>query len=141
MRYLAVLLLFAGSASAMPVVPNFRSGTMTSRTETKTSMTEVIRSMDYSTGYTYSASGKNVKVEGSDILPGTTPTTTQTVSGVTSTWTGLDLEQKPTWSIVTPGKAFQFVESYTGPGLTNVTDIERTIQTESVTDTLSVFGS
>lgn len=141
MRYLAVLLLFVGSASAMPVVPNFRSGTMTSRTETKTSMTEVIRSMDYSTGYTYSASGKNVKVEGSDILPGTTPTTTQTVGGVTSTWTGLDLEQKPSWSIVTPGKAFQFVENYTGPGLTNVTDIERTIQTESVTDTLSVFGS
>lgn len=140
MRWLVVVLLLAGPAAAVPVVPNFRSGTMTSRTESTTQVTEQIRSVNYATGYTYSASGTNVQHSGSSIVPGAGTTQTQTVDGVTSSWTGLELQDKPTWSIVNPGASFQFVESYSGPGLETTTDITRTTSVQSVTDTVSVFG-
>ena len=74
------------------------------------------------------------------MLPGTAAVQQQTINGVTSSWTGLALEDKPTWQLTTPGASFQFVESYSGPGLSNVTDIQRTTTVQSVTDTTSVFG-
>jgi hypothetical protein len=140
MRWLAVVLLLATPAAAVPVVPNFRTGTMTSRTESTTQMTEQIRSVNYATGYTYSASGTNVQHSGSSIVPGASETQTQTIDGVTSSWTGLELQNKPNWSIVNPGGSFSFVEHYSGPGLEAVTEITRTTVVESVTDTVSVFG-
>jgi len=140
MRWVAVLLLLAGPAVAVPVVPNFRTGTMTSRTESTTQINEQIRSVNFGTGYTYSASGTNVQHSGSSLVPGAGATQTQTVDGVSSSWTGLELQNKPAWSIVNPGGSFQFVESYTGPGLEAVTEITRTTIVESVTDTVSVFG-
>ena len=36
---------------AVPVVPNFTQGSMTSRTETTSIVQETINSMDYNTGY------------------------------------------------------------------------------------------
>ena len=140
MRWLAVVLLLATPTAAVPVVPNFRTGTMTSRTESTTQMTEQIRSVNYATGYTYSASGTNVQHSGSSIVPGASETQTQTIDGVTSSWTGLELQNKPNWSIVNPGGSFSFVEHYSGPGLEAVTEITRTTVVESVTDTVSVFG-
>jgi hypothetical protein len=103
-------------------------------------MTEQIRSVNYATGYTYSASGTNVQHSGSSIVPGASETQTQTIDGVTSSWTGLELQNKPNWSIVNPGGSFSFVEHYSGPGLEAVTEITRTTVVESVTDTVSVFG-
>ena len=38
---------------AVPVVPNFTQGSMTSHTETTSKVTETINSMDYNTGYQY----------------------------------------------------------------------------------------
>jgi len=140
MRWLAVVLLLATPAAAVPVVPNFRTGTMTSRTESTTQMTEQIRSVNYATGYTYSASGTDVQHSGSSIVPGASATQNQTIDGVTSSWTGLELQNKPNWSIVNPGGSFSFVEHYSGPGLEAVTEITRTTVVESVTDTVSVFG-
>ena len=140
MRWLAVVLLLATPAAAVPVVPNFRTGTMTSRTQSTTQMMEQIRSVNYATGYTYSASGTNVQHSGSSIVPGASQTQTQTIDGVTSSWTGLELQNKPNWSIVNPGGSFSFVEHYSGPGLEAVTEITRTTVVESVTDTVSVFG-
>ena len=49
---------------AVPVVPNFQQGQMTSHTETTSEVTEVINSMDYGTGYTYSVSGHGVQPSG-----------------------------------------------------------------------------
>ena len=140
MRWLPILLLLTTPAVAVPVVPNFRTGTTTSRTESTTQVTETIRSVDYSTGYTYSASGTSVQHSGSSMLPKAAQVQSQTVNGVRSTWTGLALDQKPTWQMTNPGASFQFVESYSGPGLSTVTDIERTTTIQSVTDTTSVFG-
>lgn len=139
-RWPLLLLLLANPVAAVPVVPNFRSGTTSSHTESTTQITEVIRSVDFATGYTYSASGSGIKHSGTSIAPGAEATQSQTVSGVNSTWTGLQLEDKPEWSLITPGASFQFVESYSGPGIQTVTDITRTTVVESTTDTTSIFA-
>ena len=66
--------------------------------------------------------------------------TKQAINGVSYTWTGADLDQKPNVTIANPGQAFQYAESYIGPGLQNVTTINRTTVLESVTETTSVFS-
>ena len=122
-------------AHSVPVVPNFTQGSMTSHTETTQKITETINSMDYNTGYQYSATGTNVTVNG-NLSPGTGATNV-TIDGVTSSWTGVT--SKPTFTQTTPGEAFQFTETYQGPGLQNQTIINRTTDITSVTDTTSIF--
>ena len=132
-----ILGVFHGAAQAVPVVPNFTQGTMTTRTETTQTINETINSMDYSTGYTYSVTGTNVKTTSGKInLP--TSNTSNTIDGVTSTWTGL--QGSETWVQANPGEAFQFTESYQGPGLQNQTIIQRETLIESVTETTSIFS-
>ena len=137
-----LLLLSAGTAAkAVPVVPNFTQGSMTSHTETTSTVTETINSMDYNTGWQYAVTGTNVESDGtlSPTGAGSINATQVTLDGVTSTWNGLNLQDRPDFSIVTPGAAFQFTESYQGPGLSNHTVIQRTTTINSVTDTTSTF--
>ena len=55
---------------AVPVVPNFTQGSMTSVTTQTVTTSETINSMDYATGWTYSVSGSGVEVEeGTTISP------------------------------------------------------------------------
>ena len=122
-------------ALAVPVVPNFTQGSMTSHTETTSKITETINSMDYNTGYQYSATGSGVTASGN--LSPTTGTNNVTINGVTSSWTGVT--GKPTFTQTTPGAAFQFSETYSGPGLSNHTIINRVTEVTSVTDTTSIF--
>ena len=143
-RILTVLLLLSGNvgaARAVPVVPNFTQGSMTSHTETTSTVTETINSMDYNTGWQYVVTGTNVESNGNLTPTGTNSinATQVTLDGVTSTWNGLNLTDRPEFSIVTPGAAFQFTESYQGPGLSNHTVIQRTTTINSVTDTTSTF--
>ena len=142
-RILTVLLLLSGTgvARAVPVVPNFTQGSMTSHTETTSTVTETINSMDYNTGWQYVVTGTNVESNGTLTPTGTDSinTTNVTLDGVTSTWNGLNLQNRPEFTIVTPGAAFQFTESYQGPGLSNHTVIQRTTTINSVTDTTSTF--
>ena len=142
-RLLTVLILLssAGAARAVPVVPNFTQGSMTSHTETTSTVTETINSMDYNTGFQYVVTGTNVEASG-NLTPtgtGSTNNTAVTLNGVTSQWTGLNLDQRPNYTMTTPGAAFQFTESYQGPGLSNHTIIQRTTTINSVTDTTSTF--
>ena len=130
-----VILLTGATAQAVPVVPNFTQGSMTSHTETTQTITETINSMDYSTGYQYSATGSGVTASGN--LSPTTGTNNVTIEGVTSSWTGVT--GKPTFTQTTPGAAFQFTETYSGPGLQNHTIIQRVTEVTSVTDTTSIF--
>ena len=140
---LTVLLLISGTgaARAVPVVPNFTQGSMTSHTETTSTVTETINSMDYNTGWQYAVTGTNVESDGtlSPTGAGSINATQVTLDGVTSTWNGLNLTDRPDFSIVTPGAAFQFTESYQGPGLSNHTVIQRSTTINSVTDTTSTF--
>ena len=122
-------------AQAVPVVPNFTQGSMTSHTETTSKVTETINSMDYNTGYQYSATGSGITASGS-LSPGT-GTNNVTIDGVTSSWTGIN--NRPTFTQTTPGAAFQFTETYQGPGLSQQTIIQRTTEVTSVTDTTSIF--
>ena len=81
---------------------------MTSTTETKSKVVETINSMDYNTGYQYSATGSGITASG-NLSPGTGKNSV-TIDGVTSTWTGIN--SKPTFTQTTPGAAFQFTETY-----------------------------
>ena len=45
------------TALAVPVVPNFTQGSMTSNTETTSTVAETINSMNYNTGYQYVITG------------------------------------------------------------------------------------
>lgn len=124
---------------AVPVVPNFTQGSQTSTTETKTKVSETINSINYNTGYQYSVTGTNVQMDGSSITPGTN-STSNSIDGVTSSWTNLNLNNKPNWTVTTPGQAFQFTETYQGPGISNQTIIQRTTELDSVTTTTSIFS-
>ena len=124
---------------AVPVVPNFTQGSMTSHTETTSKVTETINTIDYNTGWQYTITGTNVNHDGLSISPDTTPES-KVIEGVNSTWTNLNVNNKPNWSIVNPGEAFQFTETYQGPGLSNQTIIQRTTEIQSVTDTTSIFS-
>ena len=142
-RLLTVLMLLssAGAARAVPVVPNFTQGSMTSHTETTSTVTETINSMDYNTGWQYVVTGTNVEANGnlSPTGAGSINNTSVTLDGVTSQRNGLNLTDRPEMTIKTPGAAFQFTESYMGPGLSNHTIIQRTTTIQSVTDTTSTF--
>ena len=122
-------------AYSVPVVPNFTQGSMTSHTETTSTVTETINSIDYNTGYQYTVTGSGITASG-NLSPGTGANNV-TIEGVTSSWTGVN--SRPTFTQTTPGAAFQFTETYQGPGLSNQTIIQRTTEIKSVTDTTSIF--
>ena len=137
----AFVLANVRTAMSVPVVPNFTQGSMTSNTETTSTVSETINSMNYNTGYEYVITGTNIEHDGDTISAPSTTGNSNTLNGVTSTWTGLDLENKPNFSIETQGADFQFVEAYSGPGLSNHTIIQRTTTINSVTNTTSTFSN
>ena len=145
-----VLLGSAGAARAVPVVPNFQQGSMTSHTETESTVTETINSIDFRTGWEYSVTGVGVDNNGAALNPGTSTSTVQVspsvgtgedaVTGtVTSSFDALDMSAQNNFTIHEPGAAFQFTQTYSGPGLTNQTVIQRVTSIQSVTDTTSTF--
>ena len=137
----AFVLASARTVIAVPVVPNFTQGSMTSNTETTSTVSETINSMNYNTGYEYVITGTNIEHDGATISAPSTTGNSNTLNGVTSTWTNLDLSNKPNFTMTTPGADFQFVESYSGPGLSNHTIIQRTTTINSVTNTTSTFSN
>jgi len=140
LKLLPLLLILCPPRSfAVPVVPNFSSGSMTAVTRTTQNITETISSTDYNTGHTYSITGTNLTIDGSTMLPQPS-TVNQTVNGTSYKWTGANLSTTPNVTITNPGAAFQLNTVYHGPGLSNITNITRTTQVESVTETTSVFA-
>ena len=87
----AFVLANVRTALAVPVVPNFTQGSMTSNTETTSTVSETINSMNYNTGYEYVITGTNIEHDGDTISAPSTTGNSNTLNGVTSTWTGLDL--------------------------------------------------
>ena len=146
-----VILGSAGAARAVPVVPNFQQGSMTSHTETESTVTETINSIDYRTGWEYSVTGVGIDNNGAALNPHTTTSTVTVNSGVggeeggavtgtvTSSFDSLDMSAQNNFTLHEPGAAFQFTQSYSGPGMTNQTVIQRVTEIKSVTDTTSTF--
>ena len=151
-RLITILLLLGstGAARAVPVVPNFQQGSMTRHTETESTVTETINSIDFRTGWEYSVTGVGVDNNGAALNP---PTSTSTVTlnpsvgtgegaitgSVTSSFDALDMSATNNFTIHEPGGAFQFTQTYQGPGMTNQTLIQRVTTIKSVTDTTSTF--
>ena len=146
-----VLLGSAGAARAVPVVPNFQQGSMTSHTETESTVTETINSIDYRTGWEYSVTGVGVDNNGAALNPATSTSTVTvaptvgtgedgaTAAAVTSSFDALNFSTQNNFTLSEPGGAFQFTQTYSGPGMTNQTVIQRVTEIISVTDTTSTF--
>ena len=154
-KVVATIALFslATPVMAVPVVPNFQQGSMTSRTETQSTVTETINSIDMRTGWEYSVTGVGISNDGEALNPNVnnstvtvTPSSSSGAAGgnlitgtVTSSFDSLDFSSPSSFTITDPGGAFQFTQSYQGPGVTNQTIIQRTTVIQSVTDTTSTF--
>ena len=138
--WLLVLLVLPVRAFAVPVVPQFRTGSSTTSSTSESIINETITSHQYRTGYSYSASGHNIESETGYINPTPTTTNEQTVGGVNFHWTSPNLEAIPRWGIVNNGAAFSLQETLITPGLDTTTTITRQINTSTTVETTTTFG-
>ena len=139
-RLLLLFLLWPQSVFAVPVVPNFSQGSMTSHTETTSKVTETINSIDYQTGWQYTVTGNNIEHTGDSLVPPAVTNTGNTVKGISSSWTSLDATQMPNFTIKDATNPFQATFTLSQPGLSTQTIIQRVIEITSVTDTTSTFS-
>jgi|TARA_Y100000592_G_scaffold74664_2_gene116493 hypothetical protein len=117
MKWLLLLFLLPVSAQAQQLQqPRFTSASVNSTTTTTQTIDEVIAHEIFG-GATATWSGTNVKPNTADITNSNT-----------------------TWDIVTAGEDFQLEVTSRAAGIIETIDIERTIETESTTTTLSVFS-
>jgi len=138
--WLLVLLALPIRTLAVPVVPQFRSGSSQTSSTSEQVINETVTSHQYRTGYSYSASGHNIESQAGYINPTATTTNEQTVGGVNFNWTSPNLEAIPRWGIVNNGAAFSLQETLLTPGLDTVTTITRQINTSTTTETSTTFG-
>ena len=138
--WLLVLLVLPVRTLAVPIVPQFRTGSSQISSTSESIINETITSHQYRTGYSYSASGHNIESETEYINPTPTTTNEQTVGGVNFHWTSPNLEAIPRWSITNDGAAFSLQETLITPGLDTVTSITRQITTSTTTETTTTFG-
>lgn len=127
MKWLILLLLLPSPAVAVPVIPNFSQGVVSSHTESKTIVKESIVSESYRTGFEYTVSGTGVEPSGGVVSP----------SAGTNT---LNFSSRSSWKQTVPGAAFQFAETFQGPGLIEKVIIDRETITETVIDSTSTFS-
>ena len=127
MKRLILLLLLPSPAVAVPVVPNFSQGVVSSHTESKTIVKESIVSESYRTGFEYTVSGTGVEPSSGVVSP----------SAGTNT---LNFSSRTSWKQTVPGAAFQFAETFQGPGLIEKVIIDRETITETVIDSTSTFS-
>jgi len=141
MRWLVFLFLAIPSAQAGSITPAFTSGQIETTTSSKQIIVETVVTENYRTGYSYSMQGTNVRpVEGTVISPDATYTNTQTINGVSFKWVTPELNTKPQWEIADPTKAFSITENFLAPGLDATSTVQRTINTESQSSSLSIFS-
>ena len=138
-RLLLLFLLIPLPLKSSPIAGGWTTGTMNSTTTSQSTMVESIVSKDYNSGYTYSVSGTGVEILNNGSMIPDAVKKTGTTDGVSYSWTGLDFSTKPTFVQTENGAAFQLSEHYSGPGLSNVTTINRQVTTESTTLTQSIF--
>ena len=127
MKRLILLLLLPTPAVAVPVVPNFATGVVTSRTESKTVVKESIVSESYRTGFEYTVSGKNVQPVNGIVSP-------------TASTNSITFQTRGNWKQTAVGQPFQFAETFSGPGLIEKVNISRETVVEAVVDSTSTFS-
>ena len=127
MKRLIFLLFLASPAAAVPVIPNFSQGVVSSHTESKTIVKESIVSESYRSGFEYTVNGTGVEPTSGIVSP--------PVSG-----NKINLSSRSTWKQSVPGAAFQYVETLSTPGLIEKVIIDRETITETVIDSTSTFS-
>lgn len=127
MKRLIILLLLPSPAIAVPVVPNFSQGVVSSHTESKTIVKESIVSESYRSGFEYAVTGTGVEPINGTVSP--------PISG-----NRINLSSRSNWKQSVPGAAFQFVETLSTPGLIEKVIIDRETITETVIDSTSTFS-
>ena len=127
MKRLIILLLLPSPAVAVPVVPNFSQGVVSSHTESKTVVRESIVSESYRSGFEYTVSGTGVEPTNGIVSP--------SISG-----NKINLSSRSSWKQTVPGTAFQFIETLNTPGLIEKVIIDRETITETVIDSTSTFS-
>ena len=116
-RFLALaILLTAAPATAQTISPRFTSATVNATTTTTQTIDETVAHEIYGAAVN-TWSGTNVKPSAADITNSST-----------------------TWDIVTEGEDFNLEITSRAAGIIETIDIDRTIETESTTTTLSVFA-
>ena len=126
-KVLLMLLLLASPAAAIPVIPSFSTGLVTSRTESKSVIKEKIISESFRTGFEYMTGGQNVQPQSGIVSP---PASSK----------ALNFSSRTNWVQSVPGAAFQFSEAYSGPGMIERVTIDRETVIESVVDSTSTFS-
>ena len=112
---------------AVPVVPNFSQGVVSSHTESKTIVKESIVSESYRSGFEYTVNGTGVEPTSGIVSP--------PISG-----NKINLSSRSSWKQSVPGAAFQFIETLNTPGLIEKVIIDRETITETVIDSTSTFS-
>ena len=137
-----IIILIPARTLANPVVPTFRTGSQTTNSTSQSIINETITSHQYRTGYTYSASGNNIKSNDTNgyINPTAQSDATQTINNINFSFTSPTLETVPRWQIVTEGAPFSLQETIIAPGLDTVTIINRTINTTTTVTVEATFG-
>jgi hypothetical protein len=126
-KRLIILLLLPSPAIAVPVVPNFSQGIVSSHTESKTIVKESIVSESYRSGFEYTVNGTGIEPTDGIVSP--------PISG-----NKINLSSRSSWKQSVPGAAFQFVETLNTPGLIEKVIIDRETITETVIDSTSTFS-
>ena len=137
--FLLLSTLIGGKSLATPLVPQFRTGTLTTNSSSEQIINETVSVSTWRSGYSYSASGNNISTD-TYINPSAITQDEQTHDGVKFSWTSPKMESIPRWNIVNEGQPFTLVESIIPPGLDSVTTVTRQIQTSTTTESISVFG-
>ena len=141
MKWFVLLFIAIPSAKAGSITPAFTTGQIETTTSSKQIIVETMVTENYRTGYSYSMQGTNVQpVEGTVISPDATYTNTQTINGVSFKWVTPELNTKPQWEVQNPGEAFSITENFLAPGLDATSTVQRTINIESQSTSLSIFS-
>ena len=142
MRWLFLLVLaWPSYAKAGSITPRFTTGQMESTSRSVQTIVETVVTQNYRSGYSYSVSGHNVQITNLEsITPDAIYTDTQTAGGVSFKWVTPDIDNKPQWGVVNAGESFSLTESFLAPGLDAVSTVQREINTETNTTSLSIFS-
>tara|TARA_R100001082_G_scaffold59277_1_gene32889 strand:+ start:207 stop:638 length:432 start_codon:yes stop_codon:yes gene_type:complete len=142
MRWLFLLVLVCPSyVKAGSITPRFTTGQMESTSRSVQTIVETVVTQNFRSGYSYSVSGHNVQITNAEsITPDAIYADTQTVGGVSFKWVTPDIDNKPEWGVVNSGESFSLTESFLAPGLDAVSTVQREINTETNTTSLSIFS-
>jgi|TARA_R100000084_G_C4636349_1_gene141205 hypothetical protein len=115
MRALLLLLLLPASAAAQSITPQFTQGSMTATTTTTQTIDETIAHEIYG--------GAMSKYTGENVTPSTTIT-----------------DSSATWSVTTAADPWTLEFTDRTAGVIETIDIDRTIDIDSTTTSLSIFS-